>query len=74
MDDKKIKTKGINLAINETREGLVSILNSSGLPPACLMLILGEMTSMLSALNEQCVKKEAEEFYGETEPKIDEQG
>lgn len=72
MAEKENKTKGINLAIQETRQNMVAIMNSSGLPPACLMLILGELTSVVSALNEQCVKSESEEFYNEKETKPEE--
>ena len=73
MAEKENKTKGINLAIEETRQNMVAIMNSSGLPPACLLLILGEMNSVVSSLYEQCIKNETEAFYREEESENDNQ-
>ena len=63
MTDKTNKAKGINLAIQETRQLIAETVNSSGLPPACLMLILGEFVAAVASLNEQCIRKESEDYY-----------
>lgn len=59
------KQKGINYAIAETRQKLTEVINESALPPACMLLILGEMTNAVSAYAQQYAQQEKEEFEKE---------
>lgn len=56
------KQKGINYAIAETKQKLTDVINESALPPACMLLILNEVTTAVSLYAQQYVEKEREEF------------
>lgn len=66
------KQKGINYAIAEARQKITDVINESALPPACMLLILGEVTNAVSLYAHQYAEKEREEFEKEDENKGDE--
>lgn len=59
------KQKGINYAIAEARQKITDIINESALPPACMLLILNEVTTAVSLYAQQYTEKEKEEFEKE---------
>lgn len=59
------KQKGINYAITEARQKITDVINESALPPACMLLILGEVTNVVSLYAQQYTEKEKEEFEKE---------
>lgn len=59
------KQKGINYAIAEARQKITDIINESALPPACMLLILNEVTTAVSLYAQQYTEKEREEFEKE---------
>ena len=63
------KQKGINYAIAEARQKITDIINESALPPACMLLILNEVTTAVSLYAQQYTEKEREEFEKEDENK-----
>ena len=63
------KQKGINYAITEARQKITDVINESALPPACMLLILGEVTNVVSLYAQQYTEKEKEEFEKEDENK-----
>ena len=63
------KQKGINYAITEARQKITDVINESALPPACMLLILGEVTNVFSIYAQQYTEKEKEEFEKEDENK-----
>ena len=56
------KQKGINYAIAEAKQRLTEVINESALPPACMLLILGEISSTVSLYAQQFAAQEKEEF------------
>jgi len=52
--------KGINLATLEFKENIVMAINSSGLPPCIVQLVLNETIKTVSELNEKAVQSERE--------------
>lgn len=56
------KQKGINYAIAEAKQKIADVINSSALPPACMLLILNEATSAVALYAQQYTEKEKEEF------------
>lgn len=56
------KQKGINYAIAEAKQKLTDVINESALPPACMLLILNEVTTAVSLYAQQYAEKEREEF------------
>ena len=63
------KQKGINYAIAETKQRLTEVINESALPPACMLLILGEISSTVSLYAQQFAAQEKEEFEKEDKNK-----
>ena len=63
------KQKGINYAIAETKQRLTEVINESALPPACMLLILGEISSTVSLYAQQFAALEKEEFEKEDKNK-----
>ena len=63
------KQKGINYAITEARQKITDVINESALPPACMLLILGEVTNVVSLYAQQYTEKEKEEIEKEDENK-----
>ena len=63
------KQKGINYAIAETKQKIADVINSSALPPACMLLILNEATNAVALYAQQYTEKEKEEFEKEDENK-----
>lgn len=59
------KQKGINYAIAEARQKITDVINESALPPACMLLILGEITNAISMYAQQYAQQEKEEFEKE---------
>lgn len=59
------KQKGINYAIAEARQKIIDVINESALPPACMLLILGEITNAISMYVQQYAQQEKEEFEKE---------
>lgn len=64
------KQKGINYAITEARQKITDVINESALPPACMLLILGEVTNVVSLYAQQYTAKEKEEFEKEDSEEI----
>lgn len=64
------KQKGINYAITEARQKITDVINESALPPACMLLILGEVTNVVSLYAQQYTEKEKEEFEKEDSEEI----
>lgn len=59
------KMKGINYAIMQTKQRITDVINEAGLPPACMLLILGEATSAVAVYAQQYAETEKEEFEKE---------
>ena len=64
------KQKGINYAITEARQKITDVIHESALPPACMLLILGEVTNVVSLYAQQYTEKEKEEFEKEDSEEI----
>lgn len=59
------KQKGINYAITEARQKITDVINESALPPACMALILNEVSNTVALYAQQYAEKEREEFEKE---------
>ena len=74
MSDGTKPEKGINLRIQETKENIANVINSSQLPPGIVLMILNEFTGQVQIQNarmieiekkalEEGVKKDGEEIH-----------
>jgi hypothetical protein len=62
MSDDKKPEKGINLRIQEAKEGIAEAVNKSQLPPSILLMILGEFTVQIQAQNAHMIEIERREY------------
>ncbi|BDR72630.1 hypothetical protein K144316041_13380 [Clostridium tetani] len=61
--DKKIN---INVAYEDTKLNIISLLNASGLPAVCMRSIINEVKQIVDINTEQIIKKERGDVNGET--------
>ena len=50
--------KGINLRIQETKENIANVINSSQLPPGIVLMILNEFTGQVQIQNARMIEIE----------------
>jgi len=58
MSDGTKPEKGINLRIQETKENIANVINSSQLPPGIVLMILNEFTGQVQIQNARMIEIE----------------
>lgn len=63
-DAKEVKRleKGLNLRIQEAKEGIASVINISQLPPGIWLMILGEFTDQIQKQNAMMIETERKAY------------
>lgn len=62
-----MKQKPLSIAIRETRESMLGVLNDSGLPLDIISLILSEISNAVNVQAEQAYQKDLKEYNTEHE-------
>lgn len=62
-----MKQKPLSVAIRETRESMLGVLNNSGLPLDIISLILSEISNAVNVQAEQAYQKDLKEYTTEHE-------
>lgn len=65
-----MKQKPLSVAIRETRESMLGVLNDSGLPLDIISLILSEISNAVNVQAEQAYQKDLKEYTTEHEYKV----
>lgn len=56
----------INVAYEDTKLNIISLLNSSGLPAVCMRSIINEVKQIVDINTERIIKRERGDVNGET--------
>lgn len=55
----------INVAYEDTKLNIISLLNASGLPAVCMRAVINEIKQIVDINTEQIIKRERGEMNGE---------
>ena len=65
MEEEKTISKGIDLATKELQEGLMFVINSSGLPPVIIKFVLNDLLNQTKSMEKEAVKIQFDAFSNE---------